>query len=192
MIDIKIDHTGNSKLLINGRAAFVYCDHFLMKLSLERINCNWDKYASLHWEIISHNNIADCELVGCTTKKILKYLFPQSDTTRGYIYYDGKDPVGCLWLAFKGANEYEYRVRNVDAFGFDFEVREEYRSRGIIGYMIYTTLLELKKEGIFELYISVRKNNKAALKAYNKVGAKIVKTTRWIRIGGKNIPYLKV
>ena len=110
---------------------------------------------------------------------------------RGYVYYNRIDnkPVGCVWVAYKGANEFQYRIRKIDAFGFDFAVNNAYRGQGIVGFMIYELLLTLKNEGINVLYASVRKNNRSALKAYDKTGAVIVESKRFFRVAGIRIPY---
>lgn len=97
--------------------------------------------------------------------------------------------MGYVWVAYKGANEFQYRIRRIDAFGFDFAVHPAYRGQGIVGFMIYELLVSLKNEGIDALYASVRKNNQSAIRAYKKLGAVIVGSKKFCRFAGIRIPY---
>lgn len=190
MIRIRIDREGNPKLLINEKAAFVLCKHCIMKFSLDFID-NEPLDMSLRHEEITFDNLVDCIEMQTNIEKARDYLNNQT-TIKGHIFYLGQDPVGLIWIGYRGTNEYEYKVRDTDAFGFDFVVNNRYRGQGIIERMIYEVLLELKKEGISEMLASVRKNNQAAIHAYEKIGAKVVDHKNWIRLVGRNIPYHRI
>ena len=58
--------------------------------------------------------------------------------------------------------------------------------------MIYELLLSLKNEGINVLCASVRKNNYAAISAYEKIGAVKVRRKRFCRFAGIRVPYPKI
>lgn len=189
MAFIKIERSDNFAIRLNQRTAFEYCNHFLIRFTLD--NCSYVNHPELYRKNISISNVDDCNGMGFSVVRMKNYLLKQSDHMKGYIYYNRIDnkPVGCVWVAYKGANEFQYRIRKIDAFGFDFAVNNEFRGQGIVGFMIYELLLALKKEGINVLYASVRKNNRSALKAYDKIGAVIVESKRFFRVAGIRIPY---
>ena len=93
---------------------------------------------------------------------------------------------------YKGGNELQYRIRNVDAFGFDFCVFDKYKGNRYIELIIYEILLYLRKKNINKLYASVRTNNYAAIKAYQRMNMNIESIKRFGRIISLRIPYLKI
>lgn len=186
---IKIDYNDNFAIRIKERAVFEYCNHYLIKFELA--NCSYIDHPEIYFVEITKNNVSDCIGMGFSVERMKKYLLEQNLYMKGYIYYskNGNKPVGCVWVAFKGADEFQYRIRYVDAFGFDFAVNPSYRGQGIVGFMIHELLILLKEKGINSLYASVRKNNKSALRAYNKFGATIVSNKKFYRVLGIRIPY---
>ncbi|MBR1675828.1 MAG: GNAT family N-acetyltransferase [Clostridia bacterium] len=106
----------------------------------------------------------------------------QSQKVKGFLFYfkETSEPVGCVWVGFKGFNEFQYRIRNIDAFGFDFAVAEKWRGKEVIRYMVSILQKELEKNGIKKLFISVRRNNISALKAYQKCGCSVVKNVLFL------------
>lgn len=58
--------------------------------------------------------------------------------------------------------------------------------------MIFQLLLLLQDEGIHDLYASVRKNNYAAISAYEKIGAVKVGRYKFCRFAGIRVPYPKI
>lgn len=189
---IQIDRSGNFAIRLMHRTAFEFCDHYLMKFSLD--NCSYVNHPELYWANISLSNVEDCNGMNFSVARMKEYLRTQNSYMRGYIYYSkiNNNPVGCVWAAYRGANEFQYRIRNVDAFGFDFAVKNEYRGHGIVGFMIFQLLRSLQDEGIHDLYASVRKNNYAAISAYEKIGAVKVGRKRFCRLAGIRVPYPKL
>ena len=192
MAFIQIDRSGNFAIRLMHRTAFEFCDHFLMKFSLD--NCSCVDHPELYRTNISLSNVEDCNGMSFSVARMKNYLRTQSSYMRGYIYYSktNNEPVGYVWVAYRGANEFQYRIRTIDAFGFDFAVKNEYRGHGIVGFMIYQLLLLLQDEGIHDLYASVRKNNYAAISAYEKIGAVKVGRKRFCRFAGIRVPYPKI
>lgn len=186
---VRIDHSGNFAIRVNERAAFEYCDHYLMKFSIQ--NCRCREHSELYCVAATPENVDDCDGFGFSVNRMKDYLHHQNDRMKGFVYYSRIDntPVGCIWVAYKGANEFQYRIRKVDAFGFNFAVRSEYRGQGIIGFMIYELLRKLEQEGIDTSYASVRRNNRSALRAYEKCGAVIISRRKFFRIAGVRISY---
>lgn len=148
MAFIQIDRSGNFAIRLKQRTVFEYCDHFLMRFSLNN-NYSHIVHPELYCANISLSNVDHCNGMGFSVVRMKDYLTTQSAYIKGYIYYNKADnrPVGCVWVAYKGANEFQYRIREIDAFGFDFAVKNAYRGQGIVGFMIYELLLSLKNEG---------------------------------------------
>lgn len=123
MAFIQIDRSGNFAIRLMHRTAFEFCDHFLMKFSLD--NCSCVDHPELYRANISLSNVEDCNGMSFSVARMKNYLRTQSSYMRGYIYYSktNNQPVGYVWVAYRGANEFQYRIREIDAFGFDFAVK---------------------------------------------------------------------
>lgn len=186
---LKIDHSGNFAIRLRGRAVFEYCNHYIVKFDVSKCSCV--AHPELRMEPINLDNVDLCDGMGFSTKRMRMYLSEQSYCMKGYLYSRIADnkPVGCVWVAFHGANEFQYRVRRVGAFGFDFAVKPEFRGQGIVGFMICNLLKELHEDGVDVLYVSVRKNNTSAIRAYTKMGGSLVASKRFFRVLGMRIPY---
>ena len=98
-------------------------------------------------------------------------------------------PIGIIWVMYRGANDLEYRIRNIDAYIFDVYIKEEYRGRGYAGEMIRLLLEYLHKRGIETAYLAVSRTNNNAIRAYKKAGFSTVRDCMFIRFLRINIPY---
>lgn len=104
---IQIDRSGNFAIRLKQRTAFEYCNHFLMKFSLD--TCSPVDPLEIYRVNISLSNVDDCHGMGFSVVRMKRYLQKQSAHMKGYLYYsktNGK-PVGCVWAAYKGANEFQ-------------------------------------------------------------------------------------
>ena len=99
------------------------------------------------------------------------------------------ETVGIISVMYKGGNELEYRIRNIDAFVFNVLVKENSRGRGYAGIMIEELGKHLKDRGIQEAYLAVSVDNNSAIKAYEKAGFNTVCEKKFIRVLKKNVPY---
>lgn len=97
--------------------------------------------------------------------------------------------VGTLSLMYRGGNELEYRIRNIDAFVYNLAVLPEWRGRGYAGAMITSLASVLRPKGIDSIYLAVSEDNAAAIHAYNKVGFETVCKKMFVRTFKLNIPY---
>lgn len=184
-----IDNAENFTIKLFGRCLLVYTDHYIVNFSLNKLTYRQPPF-EVHYEKADLENVDDCSRSPFNLNRMKNYLAELPDLVDGYIFYkDDKTPIGCAWVMYRGGNEFQYRVRNVDALGFHFSVFDEYKGQGLIGYMIYCLLTELKEKGIDNMYCGVRINNTSAIKAYMKIGADIVGEKRFFRIAGIRIPY---
>ena len=185
----EIQKEENWTLCLLGHRLVEYCDHFLISFKLERMQEICHPHIELYKKPIKLDNVQECERSPYSVERMKQYL--RSEPVEGFLYYtaDTNEPVGCIWVMYKGGNELQYRVRHVDAFGFDFCVFPRFRGNGLIGVFIKDLLLHLKTKGIDTLYASVRRNNYSALKAYQKINMNVEKRKRFGRIRNFRIPY---
>lgn len=144
---------------------------------------------------INAQNLKDCDGGETSLSLFIKYLTTQGEVTRGFIFYDKKtnDVIGYYWLFFTGANEFEYRIRSSNiALISNIYVFEKYRGNGFVRKMVNHAMQICKEMKVQRLYAAVRKNNKSAWNAYNKIGFDIVKDYIFIRFLKINIPYYKL
>lgn len=90
---------------------------------------------------------------------------------------------------YKGSDDLEYRIRNIDAYIFDVFVNEKYRGNGYAGEMIRRLMEYLHKKGIDSADLAVSLSNTSAIRAYEKIGFTTVKDCSFARILKINIPY---
>lgn len=185
-----IDKTENYTIRLFEHRLFEICDHYLISFSLDRFPMTFSNEL-LKIEKINESNLHFLKYIGYNLKTMSKYINDKPGLTEGFIYFtkETHEPVGCIWVMYKGGNEAQYRVRNVDAFGFYFAVFPKFRGNRYIEYFIYTLLKHLKAKGIYKLYASVRKNNKSALRAYERAGVKIEANKKFYRFISWRIPY---
>lgn len=110
-----------------------------------------------------------------------------------YVFKDeAGNSVGTISVMYRGGNEIEYKIRNIDAFIYDVRTDEAYRGRGYAGMMIESVCRELSSKGIDKVYLAVSTNNEPAIKAYIKSGFVTEGTSCFVRFLKINIPYRKL
>ena len=68
--------------------------------------------------------------------RMLSYLLDQEKYVDGFICYDAENqPLGFMWVMYPGGNEFQYKVRETDAFIFDVFVFDAARGKGVCGKM---------------------------------------------------------
>lgn len=102
---------------------------------------------------------------------------------------DDSDVVGHLYLMKRGGNEVLYRIRSVEAYVFAVRVFDDFRGKRYAGEMITWLMNSLHAEGIDEMWLTVKKENYPAIRAYERLGFERVGSSRFIRFLGINIPY---
>lgn len=185
-----IDKTENYTICLFEHRLFEICDHYLISFSLDRFSMKFP-YDLLNMERIDKNNIQYLKNIGYNYITMSKYILEEKEPIDAFMFFtkDKHEPVGCIWVMYKGGNEAQYRIRNIDAFGFHFAVFPKFRGNRYIEYFIYRLLKHIEKKGIKKLYASVRKNNESALRAYSRSGMKIESSKRFYRFIKWRIPY---
>ena len=170
------------------RGIISFRHHYIMKISFDdSIEAEQNSDISL----VKVND--DSELVPGTysvnlQKRIIDANPGKCDT---YILKDceTKSSIGILSVMYKGGDELEYKIRDIDAFIYNVKIDENHRGKGYAGRMIAMLGECLRAKNINEAYLSVSTDNISAIKAYKKSGFEIVAEKKFIRTMKKNIPY---
>lgn len=93
---------------------------------------------------------------------------------------------------YKGGNDLEYKIRNVDAYIFDVYVNETFRGAGFAGEMIRCEMEHLHHNGLETACLAVALSNKSAIRAYEKVGFVTAYDKKFARVLKINIPYYEL
>ena len=89
---------------------------------------------------------------------------------------------------YRGADDLEYRIRNIDSYIFDVYVNYLHRGKGYAGEMIRQLMEYLHDKGINTAYLAVSMSNSRALRAYKKTGFTTVADEKFERILKNNSP----
>ena len=109
-----------------------------------------------------------------------------------FIYHDtDNNTIGTLSVMYRGGDDIEYKIRNIDAFIYNVYTEEKYRGNGYAKEMICLLMkyLDGKSQFINEVYLAVSTNNSSAIRAYEKAGFIKRSESSFIRILKINIPY---
>lgn len=168
---------------------FVFNDYIIYRADFSTIT--WAE-AQFEMKKITFDNVDLCSKGDFSMERMRQYLKEKADETEGFLFFDGDHPVGYLWIMYRGGDHFQYRVRNIDALIYQIEVYPEFRGHGACGHMMRQTFKYLETRNINDAYWSVRKNNKSAIKAYDKLDAKQVDRRRFLRVLKVNIPYCRI
>lgn len=173
---------------ILGKNIFQVYKHHIMRLDYQATDCDS--------ELVLRKINLDCigeELkpIGTTVtvSNLMRLVRTNSGRCEGFKLVNGEKPVGTIWVMYKGSDDLEYRIRNIEAYIFDVFVNDDYRGRGYAGEMIQKLMLYLHERGINTAYLAVSTSNKSAIKAYIKTGFTTVRDTSFARILKINVPY---
>ena len=127
------------------------------------------------------------------SKAIRKMIREQPKYVQGWGFRDQSGTVvGHIYLMRRGGNEVLYKIRTVDAYVFAVRVFEEHRGKRYAGEMISWLMYQLYSEGIKELWLTVKKSNTSAIRAYEKLGFERVGSSKFVRVMGHNFPYRRI
>lgn len=65
-----------------------------------------------------------------------------------FVLKDKSETIGIMSVMYKGGNELEYKIRNIDAFVYNVLIRPEFRGNGYAGVMFILLSEYLKKKDI--------------------------------------------
>ena len=187
---ISIDRTENFTIKLLDHNFFVFNDYIIYRADFSTIT---REKAQFEMRKITLDNMNLCSKGDFSMARIHKYLEEKAKETEGFLFFAEGNPVGYLWIMYKGGNHFQYRVRNIDSLIYQIEIFPEFRGHGACGHMMKQAFEYLQaQKNINDAYWSVRKNNKSAIRAYDKLGATQVDRKRFLRVLKVNIPYLKV
>ncbi len=135
---ISVDKTENYTICLFEHRLFEIFDHYLISFSLDRFSMKFP-YDLLNMERIDKDNMQYLKNTGFNYITMSKYILEEKEPIDGFMFFtqDKHEPVGCIWVMYKGGNEAQYRIRNIDAFGFYFAVFPKFRGNRYIEYFIY-------------------------------------------------------
>ena len=130
---------------------------------------NFDSFAK--WTTIKHMLESGSPFVEC-------WGFVDKDSNR----------IGREFLIKKGGTDGSCKIRSIDAYLCGVEIYESCRGNEYAGEMITWLFTRLHEEGIDDLYLSVKKNNYPALRAYTKLGFERVRSMFTVSLPKLSIP----
>ena len=180
----------NTILLWRGHHVMTSYNHLIIRIPTAVFSLN----SKFSIEPINYSNISEIDGGDFSIIELKKEMSKNRERIEGFICRDTSGMrLGYLWIMYKGGNEFQYRVRNTEAFFFDCYVFPEARRRGIANALFKYCLTHLNEKGIDYATLACRKNNQPALNLYiNKLDGVVIGRKRWIRIWRIKIPYHKV
>lgn len=178
----------------NRRELYAYYDHYVMNFDISGIE---HKQLEDCWvaERITEANIDYCENEAFSVNRMKRYMKEQPEYVDGFLFFNSKteEPAGFVWVMYPGGNEFQYRIRRIDAFLFDVFVFPEYRGRNLCGQMFQYIFEILNIDEKKAVSLGVRTDNKSAIRAYKKAGGVVKSRKRYIQLCHRyNIPYYTV
>lgn len=181
---------------IKGKNILYYYQHFIMQLNHNAMAKKSFKIdgMQLQKKIITVDNVSLLKNSGFSIEIMKKYLQKQADKVKGFYFYNvsSDEIVGYLFFMVQGGNEIQYKVRTTDIFIFDVYVFEQFRGKGIAGYMISSILNDIEQYEKKKICLAVRIENESAIRAYKKMAFEVIDCKKFIRVCKINIPYHKV
>lgn len=182
-------------LKLFGKNIFRVYTHHIMKIEYETVVGRQKQSTYTLRKIDSDSISEELEPIGTTvTASNLKHLISVNGSRCEGFVFGGIDtsPIGTIWVMYQGADDLEYRIRNINAYIFDVYVNSKYRGKGYAGEMICEIMEYLHKKGLNTAYLAVSRRNISAIRAYKKIGFTTVADKKFVRFLKINIPYHKL
>lgn len=184
----KIENKENFSIKILNRNLFTYYNHLIYEIC-DKIDCFFDT-SKLKIELMNEDNISKCSNSDFDPKYILKLKKKYPNKFVGIILMTEKgDICGYICGLYPKSKEIQYRIEYIDFFVKYVYIYPKYRGKRLVQVLFCRLFETIDKEKIF---LAVRKNNMAAIKAYEKIGGKAVSKKKFIRILKLNLPYYKI
>lgn len=180
------------RIALFGKNIFRMYQHHIMEIRYESL-CKYKSFGHfvLH-EVDTNNLYEEMSLVGSTIslRNLERIVRNNRTLVKGFLF---KNSAGCkagtIWVMFRGGNDIEYKIRNIDAYIFNVYVSQTYRGNGFAGEMIYQLMNLLHNNGVEKAYLAVSLKNMSAIRAYEKIGFVNVFDRKFVRVLKINIPY---
>lgn len=184
-----INRKTNFSIRLFGKSVYTFYDHTIVKFFSTQKSAEISIPQNVEICEIASSNLDVCK-GGAPLDLLEGYLKKQEKVVKGYAFIDKetKDPIGFYWLFLPGCNEAEYKVRSAPMVSNVF-VFENHRGHGYASLLIKHSVSVCEELGYSYILGAVRKNNRSAWNAYNKIGYEVIGNKRFIRILKLNIPY---
>lgn len=181
-------------LKLFGKNIFQVYTHHIMKIEYETVAGNPKKSSNTLRKIDNDRIAEELAPIGTTvTVSNLKHLLQVNGSRcEGFVFGGTDTPIGTIWVMYRGADDLEYRIRNIDVYIFDVYVNSRYRGKGYAGEMIRQLMEYLHAKDLNSAHLAVSKINISAIRAYEKAGFTTVADKRFARFLKINIPYYKL
>ena len=171
-----------------GKNIFQFYKHHIMRLDYQAADCDSElTLCKINLDCIGE----ELKPIGTTVtvSNLTRLVGENSGKCEGFKLVKGEKAIGTIWVMYKGSDDLEYRIRNIDAYIFDVFINATYRGNGYAGEMIHRLMYYLHEKGIETAYLAVSVANENAIKAYKKTGFVNVKDLSFARVLKINIPY---
>lgn len=155
--------------LFGKNIAQVYTHH-IMKIDHDVVH-NKPECAYVLHKIDTDRIAEELKPIGATVtvSNLKRLLSKNKNLCEGFVFGEtGEYQIGTIWVMYKGADDLEYRIRDIDAYIFDVSVNDQYRGKGYAGEMIRQLIEYLHGKRIDTAHLAVAKTNKNAIRAYEK------------------------
>lgn len=171
---------------IFGKSIIKKYSHRIMKFNIREATSVWETENDLLFKTVSVNEQIEGTYSKSVSQKIAGENIGKCDV---FVLYQNEKPLGTISVMYKGGNELEYKIRNIEAFIYNVYVAPEARGKGFAGKMMQFLMSYLREKGINEAYLAVSTDNESAIRAYEKFGFCDVENKSFYRILRKNMPY---
>ncbi len=194
-LTIKLNPT--FQISVCNRRLITLYRHWIYEFDIHEVASNSDTYdeQQLRFEKISPKTLPVLKQQNeFSVDRMSSYLLNQEKYVEGFICYDKENRLlGFMWVMYPCGDEFQYRVRETDAFIFDVFVFDSARGKGVCGKMLQYVFQYLDRKKKVSARLGVRKNNASAIRAYEKIGGRKVYSRSFIQLFRKyNMPYYSV
>lgn len=145
-------------LKLFGKNIYQVYTHHIMRIDYDTILEKTETFkTNLTLKQIKSDNIKqELDPVGTTVTvaNLQRLVRKNPSLVEGFVISDARgNSVGTIWIMYKGGNDLEYRIRDIDAYLFDVYMNEKYRGNGYAGQMIRLVMDYLKERGIDTAYL---------------------------------------
>ncbi len=181
-------------LRLFGKNIFQIYTHHIMKIEYETIAGKSEQSSYTLCKIDSNSILDKLSSIGTTVRvSNLKHLLQvNGNRCEGFVFGGTDTSIGTIWVMYRGANDLEYRIRDIAAYIFDVYINRKYRGKGYAGEMLRQLMQYLYNKGLSTAHLAVSKTNISAIRAYEKTGFTTVADKRFVRFLKINIPYHKL
>ena len=165
-----------------GRQLYFNFEHFIFEYKvLKKSHC-----VNFLVEKIGDQNINEIDMGYFRISMLNNVLKKNKQRAEGFLFRNESDlrAVGFVLLAYKGAKEIHYKIRNTDAYIVALGVMPSYRGKGFSQDILSYTANLCYSKGYKSIKLAVDSNNTPAINSYKKFGFVFLETRTFKRFLG--------